>query len=63
MRASCQEQAQPAGARFLAVSAARNDTPYRIDSSDCNAYVRELRAERFGKRSVSNDAKHKTGPR
>jgi hypothetical protein len=32
MRAFRQEQAQLACARFLAVSAARNDTPYRVGS-------------------------------
>jgi hypothetical protein len=55
---SGREEAQLAVARFLAVSAARNDAAYRVDATDANSCVRELRPESFGNRSVSNDPKH-----
>jgi hypothetical protein len=51
---SGRKEAQLAVARFLAVCAARNDTAYRVDVTDANPCVRELRPESFGKRSVSS---------
>jgi hypothetical protein len=54
---SGRKKTQLAIARFLAVSAARNDTAYRVDATDAHTCVRELRPESLSERSVSWDAK------